>query len=532
MEEKERLKQNDLIFHLEKAIENHEFEVFYQPIIHTISGSLCGFESLVRWQHPVHGFLNPGMFIPLLEDTKQIYHLDIHLIELVCQRFSEEMRLGHPVVPFSINLSRLDFESADMFAIIQDITARYQMPPRMLNIEITESAFSENQQELTETISRFRQAGYQVWMDDFGSGYSSLNTLKDFEFDELKIDMRFLSDMSFKSRQIISSMISMAKNIGMVTLVEGVETEEQIQFLKSIGCDRLQGYYFSKPLPYEQILQVLQEKQIPFETLSDRRYYHEINRINLLSPSPFSVQKDGEETHGGGIPLAILEEKEGTVRFIFMNAEFVEDLEVIGALEAMDAIQRLVHFGILTEKSIWDFLNGAIQDGDRKLDFSVNGDSCSARAKLVSANEGRHALLLSITNITRSMNVSHEQLMDQKLKNIYSLYLRVSILRPLKNELVTVFTQDHHDIPTDVPLDMSELTNQYAMQDVATQDREDYIRFVDSTTIEARIRNSKRGFINTKIHTRDENGEFSNKMYLAVAMGNNEVLLLVRYATL
>ena len=133
--------QNDLIFHLEKAIENEEFEVYFQPIIHTISGSLCGFEALVRWRHPDFGFLAPGQFVGSLEDTKQIYHLDIHVVEKVCQWYAREKRAGRPVVPVSVNLSRIDFESADMFAIIEALTWKYRMPRNMLNIEITESAF-------------------------------------------------------------------------------------------------------------------------------------------------------------------------------------------------------------------------------------------------------------------------------------------------------------------------------------------------------------------------------------------------------
>ena len=524
--------RHDLIFHLEKAIENNEFEVFYQPIIHTISGSLCGFEALVRWHHPQYGFLNPGQFIEVLESTKQIYHLDIHLIELVCSRIAIERRACRPIVPVSVNLSRHDFESADMFKVICDIVKKYDIPRNMINIEVTESAFAEDENLMSKTINQFRKAGFQVWMDDFGSGYSSLNTLKDFDFDELKIDMRFLSDMTQKSKRIISSIISMAKNIGMVTLVEGVENEEQVRFLKSIGCDRLQGYYFSKPMPYDDLIRLLKEKQIPFETDDDRRYYHEVNRINLLSPSPFSVS-GGYESHGGGIPLSILEFRGPNVNFIFQNEEFSDALSKIGAVNATDALQKLVHYGIVSDKEMRGFFAKAKSHGDNRIEFSVDGDMCSARAKLIAESETRHAYLISINNITRAMDINHEQMMDQKLRNIYSLYLRVSIIRPDKNEIITVFTQRSLDgIQSDVAHDLHELINSYSESDVSEEDRNVYISFLDPATLKQRVHDSERGFINTKIHTRDQNGEFSNKMYLAVAMGNDEILLLVRYANL
>ena len=524
--------QNDLIFHLEKAIENEEFEVYFQPIIHTISGSLCGFEALVRWHHPDFGFLAPGQFVGSLEDTKQIYHLDIHVVEKVCQWYAREKRAGRPVVPVSVNLSRIDFESADMFAIIEALTWKYRMPRNMLNIEITESAFGVEGGILAGIIEQFRSVGYQVWMDDFGSGYSSLNTLKDYVFDELKIDMGFLSDMNLRSQRIIASMISMAKDISMVTLVEGVETKEQVDFLRSIGCDRLQGYYFSKPLPYEELLAVLREKNIPFESAEDRRYYHEINRINVLSPSPFAVGAYMREQHGGGIPLALMEKTGKRYTFMYMNDEFSREIKKIGAKDAMDAIQRLVHFGILSHERIDTFLDDVIEKHERSIEFSVNGDLCSARGKLISVNSGRHAILLSINNITQFMNISHDQLMDQTLKNIYSMYLRVSILRPKTNEIVTVFSQDHHNVATDVAHDLHGLTREYASYGVHPEDRDAYLHFVDPATIEARLRNSERGFVNMKIRTLDEDGGFSNKMYLEVPTGNSEFLLLVRYANL
>ena len=526
------IKRIDFVFHLEKAIENGEFEVFFQPIIHTISGSLCGFEALVRWHHPTLGFLTPFQFLPSLEETKQIYHLDTHIIEKVCQWYATLTSAGESVVPVSVNLSRSDFESEDMFRVVETMTQKYNMPRNMLNIEITESAFSERENLMAANVEKFRSAGYQVWMDDFGSGYSSLNTLKDYIFDELKIDMGFLSDMGLRSKRIIRSIISMAKDISMVTVVEGVETQEQVDFLRAIGCDRMQGYYFSKPLPYQDLLKVLRDKAIPFETEEDRQYYHEINRINLLSPSPFTILETGKEKRRDGIPLAILEKNGEEYNFIYQDLEFRDSLQVIGAADAMDAMQKLIHFGVLTRKEIEDFINTTISKGEREITFKVHGDLCSAHGKLLSARKGRQAILLSINNITQSINISHEQLLDQSLMNIYSMYHRVSILRPGKDEIVTVFTQDHHGIPTDVPHSIKRITSYFADIGVHTEDKEKYLAFMDSSSLEKRIQNSKRGFINTKIRTVDEGGNYTKKMYLAVASGNHEVILLVRYANL
>ena len=530
--DRDTIKRIDFVFHLEKAIESGEFEVYFQPIIHTISGSLCGFEALVRWHHPTLGFLTPGQFLPSLEETKQIYHLDIHIVEKVCKWYAEQKAAGKPVVPVSVNLSRSDFESANMFRIIESLADRYGMPHNMLNIEITEGALSENEKIVSANIEQFRHAGFQVWMDDFGSGYSSLNTLKDYVFDELKIDMFFLSDMSLRSKRIIRSIISMAKDISMVTVVEGVETQEQVDFLKAIGCDRMQGYYFSRPLPYKELLRLLADKGIPFESEEDRQYYHEINRINLLSPSPFTIAESGKDRRGGGIPLAILEKHGEEYDFIYQDMAFVESLRVLGAVNAMDAIQKLVHFGILSREEIDRFLLETIQDGEREINFTVNGDLCSSHAKLLSARNWRQAILLSINNITQSINISHKQLVDQSLMNIYSMYYRVSILRPEKDEVIIVFTRDHHGVETDVPHSLKDMIEHYKEEVVHEDDREAYQAFLDLGTLEQRIKASSRGFINTKIRTLDADGHYTKKMYLAVSAGNHEIILLVRYANL
>ena len=528
------VKQIDLVFHLEKAIESGEFEVYFQPIIHTISGSLCAFEALARWHHPRLGFLPPVRFLPLLEETKQIYHLDIHIVELVCRWYNEQIAANRPVVPVSVNFSRCDFEAVDMFSIVESLMSRYGVPRDMLNIEITESAVIDEKTDISNAIERFRASGYQVWMDDFGSGYSSLNTLKEHVFDELKIDMCFLSDMSLRSRRIIRSIISMAKEISMVTICEGVETQEQVDFLRGIGCDRMQGYYFSKPLPYEELLEVLKEKNISFETKEDRLYYHHINRINLLSPSPFT-HIDAMEHHGGGIPLAILElQEDGNRVFLYQDEEFRDSLRVIGATSAMDAIQRLTHFGVLTREEIENFLRQTDLIGECEINFSVNGDLVSAHAKLISEKHDRHAMLLSINNITQRMKINHEQLLDQRLKNLYSLYLRVSILRPQKDEMVTVFSQERENyIPLDVVQPLRELIARYSEDAVFETDRERFRAFLDPATLEQRVQSSSRGFINAKISTLDKkSGGYSKKMLLVVPAGNHEYILLLRYANL
>lgn len=257
--------QKYVINNIDTAIKEEYIKVFYQPVIKTSKGKLCGFEALARWIDPKYGMLSPDNFVGALEDSHQIYKLDSYMIKQICMKLKERLDNNKKVVPVSFNLSRLDFLNCDIFSIVNGIVSEYEIPKDYINIEITESIVASDPVVYSE-IRRFRQAGYAVWMDDFGSGYSSLNSLKDYEFDELKIDMDFLSSFTEKSKSIITCTVEMAKRIGIETLAEGVETDEQYTFLKNIGCEKVQGYLFGKPLPDDECLDNLVKKGIIEET--------------------------------------------------------------------------------------------------------------------------------------------------------------------------------------------------------------------------------------------------------------------------
>ncbi len=249
---------------IDKAIKNEEIIVYYQPVIRTSSNKVCGFEALSRWNDTVYGLLSPGVFIAALEETHQIHKLDSYIIKKICQDLRANLDHGCNVVPVSFNLSKLDFISCDIFSIVEEQVEANQIPRKLINIEITESIMISDK-FIRDVIEKFHKTGYSVWMDDFGSGYSSLNVLKDYNFDELKIDMDFISSFTDKSKQIIQSTVEMANKIGIETLAEGVETNEQYTFLKEIGCEKVQGFLFGKPLPIEECIKNCKTLDLDFE---------------------------------------------------------------------------------------------------------------------------------------------------------------------------------------------------------------------------------------------------------------------------
>lgn len=249
--------QQHILDSLSTAIETEAIRILYQPIVRIATGKICETEALARWNDPELGLIPPSEFIPTLEEYREIHKLDIYAMHTVCRDYQARSMKGLPLLPMSINLSRLDFELCDIIGEIERSVTLAGIPRNMMHIEITESINDEDTTVLNLGIEKFRAMGYEVWMDDFGSGYSSLNVLKDYNFDTIKFDMKFLSgfdiNKSEKAKYIISSNLSMARLMGMQALAEGVETAEQLEYLKSIGFDKGQGYYFGKPMDLDEI---------------------------------------------------------------------------------------------------------------------------------------------------------------------------------------------------------------------------------------------------------------------------------------
>lgn len=272
-----------VIEHLDEAIEKHWVRVHYQPIVRTITGQLCAMEGLARWDDPNWGFLTPPFFIGILEQHNLIHKLDAFLIEEVCRNQARVRKAGLPSVAVSLNLSRLDFINCDIFEVVENAVRKYNVPRDLLHLEVVENILTDRNKKIGEVLDRFRAAGYEIWMDDFGSGYSSLKFLKDQRFDVLKMDMAFLKSDTQRARDIIVSIISMDKRIGNRTLAEGVETQDQFEFLREIGCEKIQGYYLGRPRPYDETIHNCLEKGISVEMSCWKAYYDAIMEVDFLT---------------------------------------------------------------------------------------------------------------------------------------------------------------------------------------------------------------------------------------------------------
>ena len=233
---------------MHNALLNHEFVMYLQPKHSISSGRIIGAEALARWIHPKKGMISPAAFIPVFEKNGFILKLDRFIWECACRQIREWFDSGIEAVPISVNISREYIQSFDVVSYLSELIVKYDIPIKYLELEITESVDAHG---VDEIVSKMKKSGFTMLMDDFGSGYSSLNMLKTTQFDVLKIDRAFLNEFmdSDRGRKIISHTISMSQDIGLDIIAEGVETIEQARFLKECGCDTAQGFYYSKPVP-------------------------------------------------------------------------------------------------------------------------------------------------------------------------------------------------------------------------------------------------------------------------------------------
>ena len=269
--------ENDfkLLSEIHTALAQEEFTFYAQPQCDIATGKIVGAESLVRWNHSTKGLISPGVFIPLLEKSGLIYELDRYVWKKVCQWLRAWIDRGYRPVPLSINVSRIDISSMDVPACLIELIQMYNLTPKLLKIEITESAYAENSDEIINVIQKLRDFGFLVMMDDFGSGYSSLNMLKTVSVDVLKLDMRFLEIGDNNEKMgigILESVVNMAKTMGLPIIVEGVETKKQEQYLSKMGCRYIQGYYYYKPLPISEFEELIaDERKLDFNGLICRQ---------------------------------------------------------------------------------------------------------------------------------------------------------------------------------------------------------------------------------------------------------------------
>ncbi len=357
------LDEQEIVGMMRAALRERQFVVYYQPQYDHSTGMIVGAEALIRWKHPQYGIISPGKFIPIFEKNGFITNIDLYVFKEVCCFLRTNIDEGIPIVPISSNFSRHDIFKRDFVEKLEEIRKEYDIDTKYLRIEITESSVMGNSRQTNEVIQKLHKHGYIVEMDDFGSGYSSLNVLKDIDLDVIKLDMLFLEQQEEGSRggTILSSVIRMAKWLNMPVIAEGVETMPQADFLKSIGCDYIQGYLYSKPLPEENYREILKKNYIK-ATVPESNFIENLNAYDFWNP--VSLETLIFSNYVGG--AAIFDYHDGEIEILRLNEKYLSEIGMNLTEKEIIESDPLVVFDDTNKKIYMDMLKKAIETGEEQ----------------------------------------------------------------------------------------------------------------------------------------------------------------------
>lgn len=282
---------------MKEALAEKQFHVFFQPKYDIHTKQICGAEALVRWIHPASGFISPGEFIPVFEKNGFIFDLDKYVWEETCRLLRSWLDASLSVVPVSVNVSRVDIYHSELPQLLTDLTERYRIPTELLHLEITETAYTENSRQMIEILKQLKARGFTIEMDDFGSGYSSLNMLSELPIDILKLDLKLVqSSIKSGGKNILSFIISLAKWLSLTAIAEGVETEEQLKMLAGMDCDQAQGYLFAHPMPDNEFMRLIRTGSEAIAGVDDLVENAKVENVNITAaPSDIMLVVDDVE---------------------------------------------------------------------------------------------------------------------------------------------------------------------------------------------------------------------------------------------
>ena len=491
----------DFTTHFHEAIDSGRIRAYFQPIIRSLTQRIMGVESLARWYKPDGRMLSPAEFIPDLERHELINELDMEILRQACVLYDDLRRRGTPISCVSVNLSRLDFAQDDLFEKICSVLETYSVPREAIHLEITESLMLEDSESFEKTFRRFKEAGFSVWLDDFGSGYSSLNVLQNYNFDVIKFDMLFLRKLSVKGRNMLASLIGMAKTLGIHTLTEGIETIEQRQFLVDVGCEAQQGFYYARPLAKEDLIGLVDQSPGRLETGEDKKYWDEVGRVNFVNPNPLKEYADRRvgqrdyrfSSYDGSI--ALVECSKEQTNYIYATEGYRERLRElgfssVGGLENALANQQTKQFMML-QKVVMDALkSGTVQTAE----YAYKDVYYRLSALFIARREGRAMILMRLNTFEADREVETAREMLNNSSALLSTYELVVMFFPDRKKAKRIYTRNN--LPEyDREASLQKSLHRFCEREIDPVDQERYLQFLDFETLEERVERNTRRFI-------------------------------------
>ena len=497
-----------------EAVEKGFIQPYFQPLYRSVTGKMIGAEALARWHDPEKGVFSPADFIPVLEKTGLIYELDMEILRRTCLFYLKLQHRKTPVTVFSVNLSRQDFKHEDLYENVTSVLDRYGVPREAIKLEITESFMIEDAEVFQSVFRKFRDAGFSMWLDDFGSGYSSLNVLQNYEFDVMKFDMLFLRDYSTRGRQLLASLISMAKTLGIHTLTEGVETQEQREFLLSVGCEGQQGFFYSEPVSEEEMTALTGKRSEILESPEDKRYWDEIGRLNFVSPNPLQEYVEGraaipeKETgyrHSDSC-IALVECSADQFRYVYASDDYKKRIRELG-FDSIDGLENALsnqrsHMFLMIKKLVLDAI---MQKTVQTVEYVYKDVYFRLSVLLLARKNGRAMMTMRLSTFDSERKVETAQEMLNYSSALLSTYELVVLFYLDSNTAKRIYAANQLPV-YDRESSIEESLRKFCEAEVEPVDQARYRRFMDFTTMTERVEASPQKFVQSIFRMRWEHG--------------------------
>ena len=502
-----------IISHIDQAIERGWIRVYLQPVVRVLTEKLCSFEALARWEDPTYGLLQPGKFISVLENNGLSYKLDMEIVRRTAMLQRARLDAGKAVLPVSVNFSRNDFSVGDPVAGIERILKEYELPPDLFYVEITESAVIKDSALMRSMIERFHDIGIDVWMDDYGAGYSSLNVLKDFNFNEIKIDMEFLRNLNERSKIIISQTVQMAKKLGIHTLAEGVENREQLEFLRRIGCEKIQGYYYGKPLAPDELEEYLESRGLYDENRETASFYDQAGLVEISSEKPTAMFLYG---------------KDKIFRLLYENDAYKKSItsEDVTDAEAIEINMNLPDSAL--GKKFRSLAQNAIESGgEAKMTFVARDHYFLFSFELIAQDRTNSLLLAHIDGTDYDYGIKNSVIFDTTLRNLISIYDSIYLIDFKKDTRTVISSNLASEKKGDILCGLKDFYANYSLRHIFPDDLERWRNFMTRDFLIKEINRFKRGYYEDafRIKKPDGNYEWNDFIFVALPETDNNLLL-------
>ena len=473
-------------FDLEKALGENRIEVYYQPIVRALSGEIADFEAVSRWRREDGSLLAPESYVPALEQQHVMYKLDTFVLHEVCRSYRSLVRAGRTPVPVAVQLSGSDFAAADVFMMVHSAATEFAVPPEYLNIEFAESVFDANDMQVLDGFARLHASGYHIWIKDFGGSDSILSSIKEYRVNTLCFTPRFLLNYDHRSQVIISSLVNMAKGMRLRTVIEGVSTQDQFEYLRSIGCGEVQGSVIGLAQPCSVFYDGGWELERRLETRERRKYFRQIDRVQLLTDQP----------------MAIIEGTDSELRMIFANDLYKNEIRSLD--EDPDTVDMK-----LNDRN-WGPYH-MLRDSLRRTRFSGRNESafyteegCYLRLQtcVLARNGDCYAYKVIVYNMSRDGLSDQKYRLERMLHEIYRIYENVRLFNVDEDSVQSIYKgfvyaseQGRRQFGIDY------LVNEFAHRYIYADDQQAFRQFMDFTTLRKRATAGGHGYVSAYFRT-------------------------------